>query len=383
MSLPIPVVGVEAGPEYATDVNNCLGIIDDHNHAPGSGVQIDPTGLNINADLEINSNNLVEVRSVRLEEQIAPIGGASDLGCVYNSDGDLYFNDALGNQIQITANGAVAGTPGSIANLVAPASASYVAANETFVWESDTSTPANLDAGSVIVRKVTANSAGIEIAAPSALASDYTVTLMAAAPGATSFLGMDSSGNLSALAAASQGLTLSMLELAVQRALNPAGSILAYGGAAAPSGYLMCDGSSVVRATYPDLFTAIGTAYGAADGTHFNVPDLRGKFLRGVTGGSANDPDAASRTAQATGGNTGNNVGSVQGHAFQTHQHTLNTGRNAQIAGTDGIPRDSNNQSGGVPVNPTNTAAASGATAQASADETRPINVYVNFIIKV
>lgn len=55
----------------------------------------------------------------------------------------------------------------------------------------------------------------------------------------------------------------------------PAGGILAYGGTAAPTGYLLCNGASVLRADYPDLFTAIGTTYGSVDGTHFNVPDLR------------------------------------------------------------------------------------------------------------
>ncbi len=367
MSLPVPIVGVEPGPQFASDINDCLAIIDNHNHAPGSGVQIDPTGLNINADLEMNSNNLTEIRSLRLEEQVAPIGDASDLGCVYNSGGDLYFNDALGNQIQITANGAVAGTPGSIANLVAPASASYVSATETFVWESDVNTPANMDMGSAIIRKVAASSAGIEVAAPAGLASDYTITLPVAAPGSTSFLGMDSSGNVSAVAAVSQGITLSMLELAVQRALNPAGTILMTGRTSAPSGYLMCDGSSVVRATYPDLFTAIGTAFGTADGTHFNVPDMRGRFPRGVDNGEGRDPDAAGRIDMNPGGNTGDNVGSIQDDAFESHVHAYDVSANVGGMGTT--------RAGDAIGNTYATAATGG-------NETRPVNAYVNFMIK-
>jgi hypothetical protein len=60
------------------------------------------------------------------------------------------------------------------------------------------------------------------------------------------------------------------------------GMIKAYAGAVAPSGYLLCDGSEVGRAAYPDLFATIGTAWGAGDGsTTFNLPDLRGKSLFG------------------------------------------------------------------------------------------------------
>jgi len=61
-------------------------------------------------------------------------------------------------------------------------------------------------------------------------------------------------------------------------ALVPPGVILPYGAATAPSGYLLCDGSAVSRTTYADLFSVIGTTYGAGDGsTTFNLPDLKGK----------------------------------------------------------------------------------------------------------
>jgi hypothetical protein len=197
MNLPVPSVGIEAGPAYATDVNNCLELLDSHNHAPGSGVQIDPTGLNINADLPLNENNLTEARSLRLSPQSAAIAGADDLACLYAVDDDLYFNDGLGNQIQITANGAVAGTPGSIANLVAPASASYVSASAKFVWQSDTNIAADLDAGSLILRRGIASSAGLTVAPPSSLTVDYTITLPAL-PVSQKIMTLDASGNLSA-----------------------------------------------------------------------------------------------------------------------------------------------------------------------------------------
>ena len=62
----------------------------------------------------------------------------------------------------------------------------------------------------------------------------------------------------------------------------PAGIILPYGGPAAPTGSKMCDGASYSRAIEKRLFDAIGTSYGAADGAHFNVPDILGRTLVGV-----------------------------------------------------------------------------------------------------
>jgi len=74
----------------------------------------------------------------------------------------------------------------------------------------------------------------------------------------------------------------------------PAGSIIATGRAAAPTGFLLCDGSAVSRTDYARLFAAIGTVYGVGDGAKtFNVPDLRGRVPIGVDGPagrlSAND----------------------------------------------------------------------------------------------
>ena len=61
----------------------------------------------------------------------------------------------------------------------------------------------------------------------------------------------------------------------------PVGSIIPYGGATAPAGWLLCDGTSFLKTDYPDLFGVIGAAYGSADGNHFNVPDLRGRVAVG------------------------------------------------------------------------------------------------------
>lgn len=154
---------------------------------------------------------------------------------------------------------------------------------------------------------------------------------------------------------------------------TPAGIIQAYGGITAPVGYLLCQGQAVSRTgVYAKLFAAIGTAYGNGDGsTTFNVPDFRGMFLRGMDAGSGNDPDAATRTA-VSGGNAGNNVGSKQNDELKSHNH------NAVIAAVT---------SGYVGTNSANSSSwfngiAPYTTTSTGGSETRPKNVYVNYIIK-
>lgn len=380
MGLPVPVVGVESGPQFASDINSCMTLIDAHNHAPGSGIQIDPTGININANLEMNSNNLIGIRTLRLVSQSAPLALPTDLSCVYSVSGDLYFNDGLGNQVRLTQSGSIVGTAGSITGLVSPATASYVAANSTFVWQSGTNIPASLDAGSVIFRKISASSPGITVRPPTAIASDYEI-VWPPLPGANSFMAIDSSGNMSAPYPLAAGIPLAALVTAVQNALVPAGSVIMTGATSAPSGFLFCDGSAVSRTTYSALFTAVGTAFGSGNGTTtFNVPDMRGRFPRGTDLGAGRDPDAAARTAMNSGGNTGNNVGSVQASAFSAHSHAL-YGANAPaggsqpalIAGATGISLRTN-------PSPDNLVTAMGNTGEGT--ETRPINAYLNFIIK-
>ncbi len=62
----------------------------------------------------------------------------------------------------------------------------------------------------------------------------------------------------------------------------PPGKIAAFGMQVAPAGWKVCDGSAISRTAYAALFAAIGTTWGAGDGsTTFNLPDLRGYYLRG------------------------------------------------------------------------------------------------------
>ena len=91
---------------------------------------------------------------------------------------------------------------------------------------------------------------------------------------------------------------------------NPAGTVQHFANVTAPIGYLICNGQSVSTTTYPELFNAIGYTYGGS-GSSFNVPDLRGEFIRGA---------ALTGTVDA-----GRVLGSLQLDSFKSHNHSDNS----------------------------------------------------------
>ena len=87
---------------------------------------------------------------------------------------------------------------------------------------------------------------------------------------------------------------------------TPPGCIYPFAGPIAniPSGYLLCNGASLLRSTYPTLFSAIGTIYGAVDGTHFNLPDYRDRMIIGATQDDSGVPKTnVTGALTASGGN--------------------------------------------------------------------------------
>lgn len=185
----------------------------------------------------------------------------------------------------------------------------------------------------------------------------------------------------------------------------PPGVIWAYSAEAAPTGWLLCDGSAVSRTTYADLFAVVGEIYGQGDNTTtFNVPDFRGRFLRGWDNGAGNDPNAGTRTAMNTGGATGDEIGSVQGDATAhpasgnftaasdgAHTHTFNYTKAPPPGTTEeilapGTGSTLDGSTNGVSMSSVALSVVSGGAHTHSISggdsETRPINAYVNYIIK-
>jgi hypothetical protein len=139
-----------------------------------------------------------------------------------------------------------------------------------------------------------------------------------------------------------------------------------------PSNCRVCDNSTLAITSFAKLNENLGGAWGTSGG-NLNIPDLRGKFPRGVDGGAANDPDRAGRTNPNAGGLTGDNVGSVQSHSNEAHTHVHLSRPTVSLAGggTANVAVSNTFDTG------TYIGESSGGT------ETRPKNANVYFVIRV
>lgn len=199
---------------------------------------------------------------------------------------------------------------------------------------------------------------------------------------------------------------------AAQAATNPpVGSVIAWAGPtnSIPNDYVVCDGRELDRTQFRALFNAIGTTWGGTAVNRFRIPDLRGRFLRGVDGGTGRDSDSNSRTPSGT--SPANDVGSIQADMLQAHKHNDN-GHGHSATTTGNVPnipstfREEVEDGGGSAVNgnegdqgnfsPSISASTSIGTGFAQLTdpvestagtprigrETRPTNVYVYWIIR-
>ena len=201
------------------------------------------------------------------------------------------------------------------------------------------------------------------------------------------------------------------------------GAVIAYSGSVAPIGYLLCNGQAVSRTTYADLFTAIGTTYGAGNGsTTFNVPNLVGQFIRGREAGrqlgsaqtsmvephnhglidpghghfvndpghthtqlshthAINDPGHGHQMTDKVGSTAGNGLGLMVADSSATETPTnrvvtVNNGTGITLSPATAV--DQNNLTG-ITVNTNITGASVAANA---GTETRPANIGMDYYIK-
>ncbi|MDR2305711.1 MAG: phage tail protein [Paucimonas sp.] len=104
------------------------------------------------------------------------------------------------------------------------------------------------------------------------------------------------------------------------QAIVPPGMVIHYAAGAPPEGFLKANGAAISRATYARLFAVLGTYYGAGDGVStFNLPDLRGEFIRGVDDGRGVDP--------------GRVLGTWQPQDIQSHAHSMLSGSGSNWIG--------------------------------------------------
>lgn len=153
------------------------------------------------------------------------------------------------------------------------------------------------------------------------------------------------------------------------------GEVAFFARSTAPAGWLKCDGSAVSRTTYAALFAAIGTTFGAGNGsTTFNLPDARGEFIRGWDDGRGVD--------------AGRGLGSAQGDDLKAHRHYLFTPTVASLPitnypesspaywGSGGDQEYVIDSNGGDAPN-------TGRTGETGGSETRPRNLALLVCIKV
>ncbi|MCT4654348.1 MAG: phage tail protein [Cohaesibacter sp.] len=138
------------------------------------------------------------------------------------------------------------------------------------------------------------------------------------------------------------------------------GSIIVSTANSAPAGTLECNGAAVSRTLYPELFAVVGTVFGAGDGsTTFNIPDLRGEFLRGWDNGRGVDAARAFASQQA-------DEFKAHFHEHSSERITAGNGSGIMVGG------DAANAAQGYPI----------ATTSVGGSETRPRNVALMFCIK-
>lgn len=122
---------------------------------------------------------------------------------------------------------------------------------------------------------------------------------------------LERSKNLSDVASVETSRTnLDVFSKAETRQMAPAGLVATFARSTAPTGWLKANGAAVSRTAYADLYAAIGTRFGAGDGINtFNLPDLRGEFIRGWDDGRGVD--------------SGRALGSAQGQLIESHDHGM------------------------------------------------------------
>ncbi|MBF9235591.1 tail fiber protein [Microvirga sp. BT350] len=149
----------------------------------------------------------------------------------------------------------------------------------------------------------------------------------------------------------------------------PAGTVIYAARNTAPTGYLKANGAAVSRTTYADLFAAIGTIFGSGDGVNtFNLPDLRGQFLRGWDDGRGID--------------AGRTFGSEQMDQFQAHGHELHYENTGAFGGSLNTTLNTTNLSGIMSNYAKQPIQLAGYDAPRFGNETRPRNVALLACIK-
>jgi hypothetical protein len=200
MSLDLPTPTVTLGPEWAEQLNAALEFIDAHDHTAGKGRPITSAALNINADLPLNTSNLLNARSYNFQNLGGPIAGPADIRSLYVANGELYYNDGDGVQIQLTDNGGLnASTIGGIGgDYGPPAAVNYNSISKAYLFyqNSTTGLRAKLDTADILLRDDVVGANAITLKSPTSLAAPYDFRFPNALPLQDSVLRISPTGDV-------------------------------------------------------------------------------------------------------------------------------------------------------------------------------------------
>lgn len=145
-------------------------------------------------------------------------------------------------------------------------------------------------------------------------------------------------------------------------------------------GWLVCDGARLQVHEYPDLFNVIGKMYDPTnDNETFQLPDFRGYFLRGLATDDSVDKGFNERKGYKKRDEPGTGIGSVQECMVQMHEHSyIDYPPGKTLPGKSGVigtPKKNDTYTTNLYSDDTGKTVLSGT-------ETRPVNIYINFIIK-
>ena len=136
LNLDLPTVSITIGPEWANEVNAAFEVIDAHDHTSNKGVRIPTAGININAELDFNTNSAANLTQIKLISNTSTLTGATNANSTYVSNGNLYFTNSSGTAVQLTDGGSVVTSAGALQTVETQAVSSDLTINpsDTFVF---------------------------------------------------------------------------------------------------------------------------------------------------------------------------------------------------------------------------------------------------------
>lgn len=245
MNLTLPTVDSTIGPTWANQLNTAITTIDAHDHSSGKGTQIPTSGLNINADLSLNNFSLSSVGSINFNSLTSSL---STTNSVYVKDGDLYFTDAAGNAVRLTASGNInTGSIGGIGGDYVSASATVYYTDSTlkYTFLDSASDPATIVVGPITATNITSSgtittSGAVTVSGATTLNGTTTIAGTTTVSGDATF-----TGNTSGRGIVPVGAILPLMS-------HLAGITNVTATTAADSnGYVTCAGQTIVDATSP------------------------------------------------------------------------------------------------------------------------------------